>query len=395
MSTYEYRGYHESGRLARGLMEGGSAKDVKERLAAQGVFVERLSPASSGARFPRELRSTVYHELAALLGAGLTLEKALDILIQSPDMGTIRVLLASVKDRIREGQSLAAALRECSASVSRFEQAILEAAERSALMEGMLRRLADFLDEQERLSKKVQSALFYPAIVMTAGICVSVLMLGFLIPKTQAMMASGGIPLPALTRLMIAAGSLFWKVLLVMGGLLGWLTWHVWRRANRDPVFAAAVDRWRFRIPVLGRGHHLLVNWRFSRTMAILLEGGVGVVDAFVLAGRATGSRWVAELAAAESERIRHGSSMSEAVRRIAPLSEGLSGWVVIGENSGELSSMLDISSRRSQEQWERYVARSLQVLEPLLMLLIGGFVLAVTLSILLPVISLTQSVGM
>ncbi|MCX7591757.1 MAG: type II secretion system F family protein, partial [Kiritimatiellae bacterium] len=146
-----------------------------------------------------------------------------------------------------------------------------------------------------------------------------------------------------------------------------------------------------FRLPVVGRGLTSLVNLRFARTLAALLKGGVGAIEGFKLAGRATGNEWVALLAEREAETVRHGSSLSEAVRRIGPLSGGLPGWIQTGEAGGGLADLLERAADRYEMRWERFLERSVTVMEPLLILLIGGFVLTVTLSVLLPILSLSQ----
>jgi len=154
------------------------------------------------------------------------------------------------------------------------------------------------------------------------------------------------------------------------------------------------VDRWLFRLPVLGRGYLLLANLRCARTLAILLRGGVGLVDALPLAGRATGSAWIARLAAEEAEAVRHGSSLADAIRRIPPLAEVLPAWIQAGEASGALDRLLDTAGSAMQHRWDRFVTRTLSWLEPALIFAVGGFVLLVVLSVLLPIISLNRLIG-
>jgi general secretion pathway protein F len=216
-----------------------------------------------------------------------------------------------VRDAVREGGSLADAFSKASESVSAFEQAIIEAAETSATVEPMLERLAAFLDEQAKLREKVQGALIYPAIVMTVGICVAILMLGLLVPRTQEILAGSQVPLPALTRFMMALGSGLLKWGLPVAAVLAVVAGTVMRRVTRDPVLQKRWNRLLFRLPLVGRGYTILAKLRFSRTLAILIQGGVTLIDGLVFAGRATGSPWIAEMAEQEAQSIRHGSSLS------------------------------------------------------------------------------------
>jgi len=393
MKTFEYRGLDRSGRPRKGLVEAISVKDARERLAAEGVLVEKIAPAGRRARFPAELRATLYRELSALLAAGIPIVRALDNLIQSPDMAPVRTLLAGVRDRVKEGASLADALAEASGSVSAFERALIAAAERAGDVDATLERLAGFLEEEERIRARVQTALIYPLIVATVGVCVAILMLGLLVPRARELLAAGNLPLPAITRFMVGVSALVGRWGAAAAAVIAVFVCCVVNRLRRDPKLRERLDRRLFALPLVGPGYTLLVNVRFARTLALLLEGGVGMIEGIQLAGRATGSAWVARLAETEAETVRHGGTLSEAVRKIPPLKSTLPGWIYIGEASGGLARLLENAGRRYQERWERFVTRSLGLLEPFLIIVIGGFVLLVTLSVLLPVISLTRAV--
>ena len=394
MKTYQYKGFTTAGQACRGLVEALSVKEAREKLAAEGVLAERVSLTGRTVRFPAERRAVVYHELSALLDAGMPLLSALNILVDSPELRSSRVLLAGVRDGVREGASLAGALREASAAVTPFEEAIIEAAERSATVGGMLANLAEFLEEQQRLRERIQAALLYPAIVFAVGICVAVLMLGLLLPRASAILADSDAGMPALTVFMIGLGRFLqhWGVAIVLLLVVG--IHLVWRRVRREAGWRARWSQALFRTPVVGSGWTTLVNLRFARTMAILLQGGVPIMDALRLAGRATGNGWVAGQAEIEADAVRHGSSLSDAVRRIPPLAHSLAGWIQVGEAGGGLARLLEAAARRYQAQWDRFLVRCLALLEPLLIFAIGGFVLLVTLSVLLPVVSLSQAVG-
>jgi len=394
MKTYDYRGFAHNGRACRGLVEALSIKDAREKLACDGILAERVSQTGRKARFPLNVRAMIYRELGALLSAGLPLVRALDILIQSAEMHDARTLLAGVRDRVREGVSLVDALAEASSSVTAFERAIIEAAEESAKVEVSLEKLAAFLEEQEQLRNRIQGALVYPSIVVTVGICVAVLMLGLLVPRARDMLEGSGIPLPALTRFMMAFGrtAVKWVAPLAVVLVIGMLVFR--HKLKHSDEFRQHWDRLLFRIPVLGQGYAMLASLRFSRTLSMLLTGGIPLIDGLILAGRATGSPWLSRIVEREAETVRHGSSLSDAVRRIPRLSQSLPGWISVGEAGGGLERLLANAGERYENNWNRYVSRWLSLLEPVLILVIGGFVLLVTLSVLLPVLSLSRSLG-
>jgi general secretion pathway protein F len=349
-----------------------------------------------GTSFKAESRVAYYRELGVLLGAGLPLVSAMEILMESPELGVSPSLLAGVRDRIREGASLAVALSTMAPHIKPYEKAILEVGEKSGNLEAMLERLALFLEEQEQLREKIISALIYPGIIFTFAIIVAIVLLGFVVPAAASVITeqSDKLQLPLLTRFMMTLGRglLFGVPLALLAGLFG--RSYLKQRMATEPALRYRFDQWVFQTPLVGRGYTIAVNLRCARTLSILLQGGVGLVDAMALAGRSTGSAWVAHLMQAEAESIRHGSSLADAMRRIPPLARSLPAWIQAGEASGALERLLDTAGNAYQHQWNRYVSRTLSWLEPVLIISIGIFVLLVTLSVLLPIISLNQTLG-
>jgi general secretion pathway protein F len=394
LKTFEYKGFDSAGRSSKGLVEAVSLKEAREKLKQGGILAERVTVTGKKLAFSAEKRAMMYRELSALLGAGLPLVKALDNLIQSPEMGEARSLMAGVRDSVREGTSLAQALSDASSSVTAFERAIIEAAERTATVEMMLERLASFIEEQERLRERVQGALIYPSIVVTVGVCVAIVMLGLLVPRARDILAGGNTPLPVLTSIMLGVGRfLAIAGLPLIAAAAGVIYWFRGRLRN-DVDYRRLWDARLFGFPIIGKGYVILSNLRFSRTLAVLIHGGVSLIDGLVLAGRATGSPWIARLIEAQAETVRHGGTLSDAVRNVPPLSATLPAWIQTGEASGEIERLLTSASQRYQDQWDRYISRCLSFVEPILILLIGGFVLLVTISVLLPVLSMTKAVG-
>ncbi|MEI6564744.1 MAG: type II secretion system F family protein [bacterium] len=406
MRTFAYKGFDSAGAGRRGLIEAQDLKEAREKLTARGILPQQVSPSESvagaslssrrGASFKAESRVAFYRELGVLLGAGLPLVSAMEILMESPELGVSPSLLAGVRDRIREGASLAAALSAGAPQIKPYEKAILEVGEKSGNLEAMLERLALFLEEQEHLREKIVSALIYPSIILVFAIVVAVVLLGFVVPAAASVMTeqSSKFQLPVLTRVMMMAGRIlmFGVPVLMLGALFG--RSYLRQRMVVEPALRVRIDQWLFRIPLVGRGYTIVTNLRCARTLSILLQGGVGLVEALALAGRSTGSAWVAHLMETEAESVRHGSSLADAVRRIPPLARSLPAWIQAGEASGALEKLLDTAGNAYQHQWNRFATRTLSWLEPILILAIGIFVLLVTLSVLLPIISLNQMLG-
>jgi general secretion pathway protein F len=334
----------------------------------------------------------LYRELASLLKAGMPLVTALGTLLKTPDLEAAADALAAVRDHVREGSSLAAALKSAMADISPFEAATIDVAERTASLEPVLEQLAVFIETQDMLRERLHRAMIYPALVLALGVIVAVVMLGVLLPRTQQMIG-GTAALPALTRAMLWLADAFlpWGLLAGILGLLAIASWM--RRAGRDADHRVLYDRRFYRLPLAGNGYRNLVSSRFARTLGILVRSGVSLVEGVPLAARATGSAWCERLALTASEKIRHGCTLEAAVRDMPPLADALPGWIGVGEAGGDLAGLLEHAADRCDRHFEHFLAKSLALLEPLLLLIIGAFVLLITLSIMLPVFSLTDAV--
>ncbi len=403
MKTFDYKGFDRDGSARSGLIEALSPKDAREKLAAMGVLAERVEQAGQGPTrslfrrkrtFTVDLRATLYRELSSLVGAGLPLVNALEIVIQSPEMGEARAVIAGVRDRIKEGSSMADALASVTDRITAFEQALIESGEQSGQLDTSLDRVAAFLEDQKRLREKVSAALIYPAFVFGLAVIIAIGMIVVLLPYAVKQLVEARIDLPAITRFALALSGFVTSWGLVLAGILVLLIVYLKQRARKDAVIRRRIDRRMFRLPVLGRGYTILVNMRFSRTLSLLLDAGMPLVESVDLAGRATGSPWVSYLVESEAESVKGGGSLADALRRIPQLSGSLPGWIQAGEASGDLKKLLDKFSVRYQRRWDSFVAKGLGLLEPIIIMFVGGFVLFVVLSILLPLLSLTRTVG-
>lgn len=399
MSTFRYRGFDSTGRTRQGFLDALDLKDAREKLAGRGVLAEAVTSVTGEGGGPRgrvvfgvAQRASFYRELGALLKAGIPLASALDLLLETPEQEKQASRMAWLRDRIREGQTLAAGLTESSPQVSVFERAAIEAGERSGHLDTVLDQLADYLEGQARLRESLHSALLYPALVVVLAFLVAVGLLGFVLPMLSNLFADSGATLPWLTRALLAVSRTLplWLPALVAGSaIMVFLLRRRWRADVGVQVRCLrAMDRW----PLYRTGSRTLVSLRFARTLVVLLRGGVSAVEALALAGQATGNAWVSEVIREQADAVRHGASLSNAIRAVPPL-ESLTGWIKAGEASGDLTALLDKAADRLQQRWQTYLTRTTSLLEPVLILMVGAFVLLIALAILLPVLSLNQAV--
>jgi len=399
MPTFEYRGYDHAGQVSRGLIEALDPKEAREKLAQQGVLTEKIEAA--GARkwswrrraqtFDLDARAMFYRELASMLQAGLPLSQSLSLLMQAPEMSDNSAMVAGIRDRITEGRSLAESLGEGSGRVTAFEQSVVATGERSGRLDDVIHRLADFLEEQRQLRDRLISALLYPAVILGLSLVVGAGLLFFMLPAFETLLLDSGMPLPPLTRWVMAGSQLAAWLLPIAVLALMLAVGYIRRRWHQDPSYRVQVDQRLHRLPVFKSFYAVLVNLRFTRTLSMLLQSGLPLLDALQQAGRASGSPWLEALILKEAEQVRHGTTLSEAIARIPPLSGTLPGWIRAGEASGDLTGMLEHAAKRSQQTWERRITRSMTLVESGLVIVVGAIVFVLALAIVLPILSLNR----
>lgn len=393
MSTFFYRGYDADGHRAQGLVQAESPKQARARLSDRGVLTEWIrEPEAKPFRLAQ--RAELYRELSSLVCSGMTMTQALTIMSEAvgDDMKRSGALLR-VRDGVEGGESLSAALQSVRAGCSVFEIAAVAAGERSGTLGLLLEELADLLEQQCAVKERIVSALIYPTLVVAFGLVVAGLIMKFLIPKAAEMLKGVDVEVPLITRVMQGLARYFpvvfvFVAVLVAGGLFFWM-----RRVDR-PRRRIALDRLWLVLPVFGPIRVKLCAMRLCRTLALLLDSGVPAVDALSLAGDASGSACTADATGQASDRVRDGASVSEALQNLPLLGGLLVGWAKVGETSGALPKMLRTAAHSLAAQWERRVSRLMSFVEPALILMIGGFVLLVALSVLLPILSISRGLS-
>jgi len=403
MKVFVYRGFDQTGSRRKGTIEAGDLKEAREKLLRDGVLAELLQPAGgagagrlSGVMLARnKYRSGFYRALSALLRAGLTMSSALEVLNEEPGSGEISASLdiMSIRERIREGSSFSSSVSSVCPTLGPFESAVLESGEKSGRLGEVLIDLSDYLDDMERTRDLLKTASIYPCIVVLVALVVAAGVLGFMVPHFAGVLEQLGGELPVITRLVMALGEWFFPVIMPVFTLLAGFAWFRWRAIHRDDArrisFEQKISKW----PVLSTGFMLLVTVRFARTCHLLLAGGISMVEAVSLAGRATGSRWLAAAAAEQAELIRHGKSLSQAIGEIPLVNRTLGMWVKAGEAAGDLPSMFLHASSRYRQLWSQFVQRITMFIEPALVVIVALFVLAIALAIVLPVLTMSPEI--
>jgi general secretion pathway protein F len=330
--------------------------------------------------------------MATLLASGLTMEQSLNALIEEASAPMTREVLGGVKAEITAGLSLAAALGTYDKSFPDFYCALVHGGEESGALPTVLQHLADYLDARQALKQKTTLALLYPALVTLVAITIVTGLLVFVVPQIVQVFQQSRQSLPLLTRALIAVSD-FLRVAWPWLAAAGVASVLAVRLALRRDVFRRRWDAMLLRAPWLGQLIRGVNTSRFASTLAILVGGGVPLLSALKSGARVMTNMVMREAIEGAIERVREGESLARslgATRAFPPLMVHL---VASGEVSGKLEQMLQRAAALETQALERRLAVFLTLLEPVMILVMGGVVLLIVLAILLPIIEINQLV--
>jgi general secretion pathway protein F len=402
MATYEYKAVKANGDIVEGDMEAPDEAAVVMRLQAEGLIPVRTAPArrglklelSFGAGGGRKIGSKqitlLTRELASLLEAGLTLDRALQILLELTDDPAMSHLLGTLQEKIRGGKTFSVALEEHRTLFSKLYVNMVRAGEAGGALQAVMASLADYLERSEELRESVKSALIYPTILVTvAGLSVAMLLV-FVVPQFAQMFADMGQTLPLATRIVIGAGDLvrgYWWLL----GLLGFAAYLGIRSRLARPEVRYVWDRRLLGMPLLGELVAKVETARFSRTLSTLVTNGVSLLGALNLVKDVISNRIIAESIELAADKLRHGSGLAEPLMEQGVFPKLALQMMKVGEESGQLEVMLSKVADMYDKEVRATVQRMLALLEPLLIVGLGVVVAGIIMSILVAIMSVNQ----
>jgi general secretion pathway protein F len=414
MPVFEYTGLTEAGKNVRGIRDAESSKVLRQVLRKDGVYLTEARAAEAGAMageqktgLAREVDvgamlgftgvssqdlAIATRQLATLIAAGIPLVEALTALADQVEQPRLKRITGMVKQKVNEGSSLADALAEHKKVFSELYVNMIRAGESSGALDVVLTRLADFTESQAQLRNKIIGAMLYPAIMVVVGIAIVGILFVVVIPKVTKIFEDMNVSLPWTTRLLIALSSFardYWYVLLVA---LPALAYGV-RRWVRTPRGRGWWDRIQLRAPVFGELVRMLAISRFAKTLATLLASGVPLLTAMDIVKNIVSNSLLSDTIDKARDAIREGESIAAPLKRSGQFPPLVYHMIAIGEKSGQLEEMLQNVAKSYESQVEMRVAALTSLLEPVMIVAMGGGVAFIVFSILMPIMQLNTFV--
>jgi len=414
MPVFEYTGLTEAGKNVRGIRDAESSKVLRQILRKDGVYLTEARAAEAGAAvgeqktgLAREVDigamlgfsgvssqdlAIATRQLATLIGAGIPLIDALTALVDQIEQPRLKRIMGAVKQKVNEGASLADSLGEHPKIFSALYVNMIRAGESSGALDVVLVRLADLTESQAQLRNKIIGAMLYPAIMVVVGIAIVGILFVVVIPKVTKIFDDMNVALPWTTRILIGVSTFardFWYLTLVALVALVFGT----RRFVRTARGRAWWDRTQLRAPIFGPLIRMLALSRFAKTLATLLASGVPLLTAMDIVRNIVSNTLLAGVIDNARDAIREGESIAAPLKRSGQFPPLVYHMIAIGERSGQLEEMLQNVAKSYEAQVEMRVGALTSLLEPVMIVAMGGGVAFVVFSILMPIMQLNTFV--
>ena len=410
MPAYSFEAVDAQGQARKGVVEADTARSARSQLRTQGLIPLQVAPVSpgmgastsaAGVRTAGWFSAKVFNgtrlaiwtrQLAGLVGAGLTLERALTALMEEAEDEAQRNLMAALRAEVNAGAPFGRALAQHPNEFASIYVAVIGAGEQSGHLGLVLNNLADDLEESQVLRNKLIGAALYPAIVSVVAVAIVLFLMGYVVPQVAHVFAGSKQALPFLTVLMLAASDGVrayggWLLLIFMVGA------GVFRQALKQEAFRLRFDAAWLRLPILGkltRGYNAA---RFASTLSMLVGAGVPILKALQAAAQTLSNQAMRADALDALVLVREGAPLGSAMAQKKNFPGLLGMFARLGEQTGQLPAMLQRAAQQLSGEVQRRAMQLATVLEPLLIVGMGLVVMLIVLAVLLPIMQLNQLV--
>lgn len=403
MGAYQYVAVDPRGKEHKGVVEGETARHVRQLLRDRELMPVQVDEVESREKtrsrsitIRRKVSALdlaiITRQLATLAKAGLPLDEALQAVSQQTEKPRLKSIMLGVRAKVLEGHTLASGLDDFPQAFPPVYRATVTAGEQAGQLDMVLERLADYTESRHGLSQKISQAMIYPVVLTTLSLTIVTLMLIFIVPRVVGVFENTGQELPLLTQALIGLSEFiqnwWWAVLIVVA-----ITIFAVSKILAQDGPRRSFHRFLLRIPVIGRVVRGVNTARFTRTMAILSQSGVPIIESLRICAAVVTNLPMRDAINEAGVRVREGAAIGRSLgqsKLFPPMTMHL---ISSGESSGELDSMLDRAATHQESEMDSLLGSMLSVLEPALIIIMGVMVLLIVLAILLPIFEINQLV--
>jgi len=427
MPLYQYKALNAKGKPVSGLQEADGPADLRQALSQRGLYLTGFNEAgakasprtargggkavpgagkAAGGLLSREVNlkrlfervrpadvAVMTRQFGTLLRAGIPMTDSLSALVEQQERPRLKEVLGQIREKVREGGSLADALAEHKGVFPDLYVNMVRVGEASGALDLVLARLADFLEAQVRLRSKITAAMVYPVLMAGVAFLLVAMMMTFVIPRMVDLFSDMGGELPLVTRILITVSNLFTKTWFITFPAIGAAIWG-FRRWIRTEQGRIRWDRFKLRVPIFGPVVRLVAVSRFGRTLATLLNSGVPVLTSLDIVRAIVGNVLLSKAIDDAKVAVREGESLAGPLHRSGLFPPMMTHMIAIGEKTGQLEEMLGNVADAYDAEVDARVTTLTAVLEPVMIVGMGIMVAFLVFAILMPMLRMNEVIA-
>jgi len=403
MKKFKYSARDTSGKIINGNMEAKDAGAVTDILHDRGLIVvsikeafaldlERLAEINIGG-VPMKEKVIFMRQMSTMVGAGLPLARALEIMVQQTSNPMFKRVLKEVLAAIQSGKTLANSFREQSEVFDPITLNLIEAGEESGNLDTILERLATELEESKSLGDKLRSAMIYPIIILVIIVVVMVLMMLVLVPSMAQIYGDFGAELPLVTRILMGMSDFFikywWAILVVLAVVFIGMKYYLDTAKGKRNF-----DKITLKIPVIGGIISKMQLSQFTRILALLLGSGLSIMKALELTAQSLTNEMFRDTVMAAKEEVEKGGALAIPIARSEYFPLLVSSMIAVGEETGEIDAVLEKVSQYYKDEVDVATSNMSSILEPVFLVIMGLAVGFIALAVYMPMFQLSSAIG-
>ena len=415
MPTFQYEAMDHTGREVKDTIDASTQEEAQQLIRQKGFFVTRISERAKGAakkgkaaakkggrkkkksftigKISTKQLCTFTRQLSTLQDAGLPILRSLRILEGQCKPGVLKNALGEVVEDIESGQTLSEAFAKHPKAFDRLYCNMIKAGEAGGALEAILQRLADFKEKDQSLKRRIKSAMVYPVVVIFVAVVIVGFILYFIIPKFESIFTDFNVPLPKMTLFLIEASHfLIQKFYIIL--LMPVFVWIFIKLLYRSKTGAYIGDRVLLMIPVMGQIVEKSCVARTMRTLGTLVQSGVPILESLNIVKETAGNVVFERAFARIYDSIREGETIAQPLREARIVDDIVVNMIDVGEETGDLDSMLNKISDNYDEEVEALVESLVSLLEPIMIVVLGGIIGFIVIALFLPLITLIEKLS-
>jgi type IV pilus assembly protein PilC len=397
MGLFKYEAVDSTGKKIFGQVEAASEKDVRKILRVQGVRTKKVIPPSilefnlsvwlvdrgfASAIGAKEI-SSFTKQLALMISAGVPILQSLEILYRSEKNPTLKMAIKKIAVDVGEGKTIAESM-QAQKGFTKLYCNLVKAGEAGGILDGILKKLSQHMDKQEKTKAQIKSAMMYPGVVSGVGAIVIWGMMVFVVPQFTGMLKEGNLEIPWITQFVIDVSNLFGKysVIMVPGAIVGVLMFLSY---IKTPIGKMAWDNFSMRLPIFGK---IIIKGNlssFSSTLSTLLSAGVSLIDALDICIETIDNQVIAQDLREVKKKVVEGKTLTEPLSKIEYFPELVTQMIRVGEQTGQIDQMLARVAEVFEDEVDNLVSGMTKLVEPIIIVVLGSIIATILVAMYLP----------